>query len=262
MIEVYVIRHVKILLFACLTTVVFASIGAARGEDAADSDRRGAVVDARIARAFETEAKPRTAKDANSAGSSGGGSTAFLTIVVGVLALGAIGVLGRSARDRGRSRAGGVLAVVDRVAISPKHAVFLVKAGDRTLILGTGPQGPPALLGELESTDAVSEAEPIESANKFSSFVESAVRLTRGGSLRADEKHLEFSRSAAAMNAVIAASDSEVSPTSRDRLMQAGATIASPRIEREAEQRAQGDAAGAESFNRPPATTVRIGGVL
>lgn len=40
------------------------------------------------------------------------------------------------------------LRVVGRTSLSPKHMVHLVRAGDRILMIGTGPQGPPALLGE------------------------------------------------------------------------------------------------------------------
>jgi hypothetical protein len=42
---------------------------------------------------------------------------------------------------------------VGRVSLPPKHAVFLVKAGGRTLLIGTGPQGAPSLLGELDEDD-------------------------------------------------------------------------------------------------------------
>lgn len=42
----------------------------------------------------------------------------------------------------------GALRVVGQVGLGPRHAVHLLRAGDRTLIIGTGPQGAPALLGE------------------------------------------------------------------------------------------------------------------
>ena len=42
------------------------------------------------------------------------------------------------------------LRVVGRASLSPKHAIYLVEVGDRVLILGAGPQGAPALLGELD----------------------------------------------------------------------------------------------------------------
>jgi hypothetical protein len=39
--------------------------------------------------------------------------------------------------------------VVGRVSLSPKHSIFLVRAGRRTLLIGAGAQGAPTLLGEL-----------------------------------------------------------------------------------------------------------------
>lgn len=258
------IDYVNKLLFVCLLTaaVVFASIASARGDEVADSVRRGGTaVDARIERAFAAEPKPRSAKGVDSDSPRGGGSTVILTIVVGVLALGAIGVVGRSARERGRSRTGGSLAVVDRVSISPKHAVFLVRAGDRTLIIGTGPQGPPALLGELESTPADADAEPIAPPSAFASLVESAGRLTRGGGLRADETHREISRAGAALNAACETGDQEGSPARVTETKHAGAMISAHRVGVGAAARGSTETTDSESFNRPPATTVRIGGV-
>jgi hypothetical protein len=41
------------------------------------------------------------------------------------------------------------LRVVGRTNLSPKHTVYLLQAGDRVLIVGTGHQGPPSLLGEM-----------------------------------------------------------------------------------------------------------------
>ena len=45
------------------------------------------------------------------------------------------------------------MRVVGRVNLTPRHSVALLRVGDRTLILGTGPQGPPALLGEWPEPD-------------------------------------------------------------------------------------------------------------
>jgi Flagellar biosynthesis protein, FliO len=45
------------------------------------------------------------------------------------------------------------LRVVGRASLSAKHSVYLVEVGDRVLILGAGPQGAPALLGELNDFD-------------------------------------------------------------------------------------------------------------
>jgi flagellar protein FliO/FliZ len=43
----------------------------------------------------------------------------------------------------------GPFQVVGRSALSPKHSVYLLRVGDRVLILGAGPQGPPSTLGEV-----------------------------------------------------------------------------------------------------------------
>ena len=42
------------------------------------------------------------------------------------------------------------LRVIGRTSLSPKHTVYLLKVGEKTLIIGTGPQGSPTLLGEME----------------------------------------------------------------------------------------------------------------
>ncbi len=72
-----------------------------------------------------------------------------------VLAIcGAIGVMARRLSPR---VANGAIQVVGRVSLSPKHAVYLLKVGQRVLLVGAGPQGAPALLGEL---DGLPEAAP------------------------------------------------------------------------------------------------------
>ncbi len=43
----------------------------------------------------------------------------------------------------------GPLRVVGQTRLSPKQSVYLVRVGDRVLILGTGPGGPPTPLGEV-----------------------------------------------------------------------------------------------------------------
>jgi flagellar biogenesis protein FliO len=47
------------------------------------------------------------------------------------------------------ARDSGPIRVVGRTALSPRHSVYLLRVGDRVLILGTGPQGAPANLGEV-----------------------------------------------------------------------------------------------------------------
>jgi hypothetical protein len=53
--------------------------------------------------------------------------------------------------------AGAGVQIVSRVSLSPKHAVYVLRIGRRVLLVGSGPQGPPALISEL---DDVSESEP------------------------------------------------------------------------------------------------------
>ena len=48
------------------------------------------------------------------------------------------------------------LRVVGRANLSPRHSVYLLRVGDRTLIVGTGGQGAPSLLGELAPEPAPS----------------------------------------------------------------------------------------------------------
>jgi flagellar biogenesis protein FliO len=44
----------------------------------------------------------------------------------------------------------GSLQIISRVSLSPKHSVYMLRAGRRVLLVGAGPQGAPALISELE----------------------------------------------------------------------------------------------------------------
>ena len=44
----------------------------------------------------------------------------------------------------------GVIRVVSRVSLSPKHSVYLLRVGRRVLLVGAGPQGAPSLISELD----------------------------------------------------------------------------------------------------------------
>ena len=46
-----------------------------------------------------------------------------------------------------------LVRVVGRVSLSPRHSIFMVRAGQRVLLVGTGTQGAPTLLGELFEDD-------------------------------------------------------------------------------------------------------------
>ena len=49
----------------------------------------------------------------------------------------------------GMVREVGPLRVVGQTRLSPKQSVYLLRVGDRVLIVGTGPGGPPSPLGEV-----------------------------------------------------------------------------------------------------------------
>ncbi len=59
------------------------------------------------------------------------------------------------------------LRIVGRASLSPRHAVFLLETGGRVLIVGTGPQAAPSLLGELTDPDTLG-ASPLRLAPRGS----------------------------------------------------------------------------------------------
>lgn len=66
-------------------------------------------------------------------------------IAVALAAFGAFSLVPRKTRPRDSAD----IRVVGRASLSPRQAVYLLRVGDRTLIVGTGGQGAPSLLGEL-----------------------------------------------------------------------------------------------------------------
>ena len=78
----------------------------------------------------------------------------WLGTTVMILALGGAGAVCAAARKQCSAGAAVKLQVVGRVHLPPRHSVFAVKAGGRTLLIGTGPQGGPTLLGELDDEPA------------------------------------------------------------------------------------------------------------
>lgn len=92
-----------------------------------------------------------------------GGSSGFWLgaggIGVALAAFGAVSLAAKRARPSSESK---TLKVVGRASLSPRHAIHLVRVGDRILIVGTGPQGAPALLGEMDEpvAEAASTAIP------------------------------------------------------------------------------------------------------
>lgn len=130
---------------------------AARAEDAPSAAASDAGEDA--GRHLFPPRGTSATRPGESAGKSGGW---WFGTVGAALALAVVGGLSvASRRFMPAPQAGAVgLRVIGRTSLSPKHAVYLLRAGDRVLVLGTGPQGPPALLGELDDDPAQDAARP------------------------------------------------------------------------------------------------------
>jgi flagellar protein FliO/FliZ len=73
------------------------------------------------------------------------------------LAMAVCGAVCVAARKYWPQDSSGLVHVVGRVSLSPKHSIYLVRAGQRILLIGTGAQGAPTLLGELGGDDQTEE---------------------------------------------------------------------------------------------------------
>ena len=58
-----------------------------------------------------------------------------------------------AARKHWPRESAGLLQVIGRVSLSPRQSIVLVRAGNRVLLIGTGAQGAPSLLGELPADE-------------------------------------------------------------------------------------------------------------
>jgi len=92
--------------------------------------------------------RPREASVPRTQASGGAGGWWLGTAGI-ALALALFGGISLASRRYGPQREGGPLRVVGRTSLSPKQAVYLLRVGDRVLLIGAGSQGPPSLLGEL-----------------------------------------------------------------------------------------------------------------
>jgi flagellar protein FliO/FliZ len=97
---------------------------------------------------------PRSNAPSRAEGSSSSSMASFLIGGVAVILAGFGAFTLIAKRTRSESTTAG-LRVVGRVSLSPRHAVYLVRVGDRTLILGTGGQGPPSILGEMPTGETI-----------------------------------------------------------------------------------------------------------
>ncbi len=93
----------------------------------------------------------------SSAARQGSSDGWYLGMVGITLALAVCGGLVASARRFFPQAAGAGVQIVSRVSLSPKHTVYMLRIGRRVLLVGAGPQGPPALISELDDPD---ESEP------------------------------------------------------------------------------------------------------
>ena len=126
------------LIISCaVATIGLAACGPARAEEPRHKINRG-----------ESVANPAGKAAASSAGlwlSTGG-------VGVALAAFGVYSLAAKKVRPAGDSPS---LRVIGRASLSARQSVYLVKVGDRTLIVGAGAQGPPSLLGELAETPSI-----------------------------------------------------------------------------------------------------------
>ncbi|MGO9597723.1 MAG: FliO/MopB family protein [Isosphaeraceae bacterium] len=74
--------------------------------------------------------------------------SAGLALVLAICGAGCV-----AARKHLPRESAGLLQVIGRVSLSPRQSIVLVRAGNRVLLIGTGAQGAPSLLGELPADD-------------------------------------------------------------------------------------------------------------
>jgi hypothetical protein len=88
---------------------------------------------------------------------SGGRGAWWLGSAGIALVLAATGTICTLMRKRWPTEPNRLLRVIGRVNLSPRHSIVLVQAGDRVLLIGTGSQGAPSMLGELTGNDLPEE---------------------------------------------------------------------------------------------------------
>jgi flagellar biogenesis protein FliO len=99
----------------------------------------------------KSAASPSTSDKNSATGSSAGWWLGTAGIAVALAIFGGVSVAAKKLQPTGELQK---LKVVGKTSLSSKHSVYLLKAGDRVLIVGTGPQGSPTLLGELDPDEA------------------------------------------------------------------------------------------------------------
>jgi len=64
-----------------------------------------------------------------------------------------------SRRGLGLGAGGGRVRVLERIALDPRRSLYLVKVGDRVLLIGAGDGGAPAMLAEVDAASLPPEPE-------------------------------------------------------------------------------------------------------
>ncbi len=127
-------------------------LGGPAARSAEEPTRDPAVNPASVApRSTPIDRTPRRELDPSRRGEAGSGWWIGPVGIAGALALvgGASLASKRFGLNLGLGKDGGLIGVVGQTRLSPKHSVYLVRVADRVLILGTGPGGSPAPLGEV-----------------------------------------------------------------------------------------------------------------
>lgn len=115
-----------------------------------------------LAQEAPNTSRPNLARQRSDAKAQAKGSQGWwLGTGAALLVLAGAGALCLAARGKAAGSTASRLQVLGRVHLPPRHALFLVRAGRRTLLIGTGPQGAPSLLGELDDDEAESPSESI-----------------------------------------------------------------------------------------------------
>jgi Flagellar biosynthesis protein, FliO len=130
---------------------------------AADKAGAGGGVPQALERSQGWDDHPRPSRSLRSRRSSkvawAEGSDGWYLGMAGVAVVLALGGGIAAAARRFAPRGGiGALQVVSRLTLSPKHTVYLLRAGGRVLLVGTGPQGAPSLISELDEIPQIQAA--------------------------------------------------------------------------------------------------------
>ncbi len=145
--------------------VSFPSSSSSANSKAADGDGQVASPSReplRVPRPSGHRSQPGSVAGSPESAPRGPGSSGWWLGSAGItLVLAVCGAICVAARRYWPQESAGSVRVVGRISLSSRHSIFLVRAGERVLLIGTGSQGAPSLLGELtEAERALDPADP------------------------------------------------------------------------------------------------------